>query len=57
MKLINYINQHYNGVVLQFAEANNMKRQQVEQCLSKGYYYVIEIDNKLMLVMGKREVK
>ena len=57
MKLINYIKEHYNGVVSQFAEANGIKRQQVSACIDRGYYHVMTIDNKLMLVMAKRELK
>mgnify|MGYP003642482705 FL=1 len=57
MKLIDYINKNYNGVVLRFANDNGMKRQQVEQCIRKGYYYVIDIDNVRMLTIAKKEVK
>ena len=57
MKLIYYIKQHYNGVVSQFADDNNMKRQQVESCLAKGYYHVIRVDGELMLIMAKRTIK
>ena len=54
MKLKDYINEHYNGVVLQFSNDNGFKRQQVEQCIKKGFYYVIKIEDDLMLVMGKK---
>jgi len=57
MKLIDYINLNYGGVVLRFANDNDMKRQQVEQCINKGYYYIIDIDNVKMLTIAKKEVK
>ena len=57
MKLIDYIKENYNGVVSQFAEANGIKRQQVSACIDRGYYHVMVIDNKLMLVMAKKELK
>jgi hypothetical protein len=56
VKLIDYIKQHYNGVVSSFAEANGMKRQQAAECVNKGYYHAIEIDDVLMLVIAKREL-
>jgi hypothetical protein len=57
MKLIDYIKQHYNGVVSQFADDNGMKRQQVESCLAKGYYHIIRVEGELMLIMAKRTIK
>ena len=57
MKLTDYIKEHHNGVNLQFAQTNGMKRQQVEQCLSKGYYHAVNIEGDLMLVMAKRKLK
>ena len=57
MKLIKYIKEHHNGNVSAFAVANNMKRQQVAECVSKGYYHVIEIEGELMLVLAKRKIK
>ena len=57
MRLIDYINKNYAGVVLRFANDNDMKRQQVEQCIKKGYYYIIDIDNVRMLTIAKKEVK
>lgn len=57
MKLIDYISKNYNGVVLRFANDNGMKRQQVEQCIRKGYYYIIEIDGVKMLTIAKKEIK
>lgn len=57
MKLIDYISKNYNGVVLRFANDNGMKRQQVEQCIRKGYYYITEIDGVKMLTIAKKEIK
>ena len=57
MRLVDYIKENYDGVVLRFANDNDMKRQQVEQCIAKGYYYVLEVDGLSMLAIAKREVK
>lgn len=57
MKLIDYIKENYGGVVRRFAIDNDMKRQQVETCIKKGYYYVEQIEGKTMLVIAKREIE
>lgn len=57
MRLIDYIKENYNGVVLRFANDNGMKRQQVEQCIRKGYYHVLEVEGLNMLTIAKREIK
>jgi hypothetical protein len=56
MKLTDYITEHHIGNISAFAVANSMKRQQVSECMKKGYYHVIEIDGELMLVMAKRKI-
>ena len=42
MKLIDYIQKHYNGNKRQFAIDNSMKAQQVTPMISKGYYHVVD---------------
>lgn len=57
MKLREYIDKHHKGSIKAFAEYNGVARQQIQTCLKRGYYYVIEVEGKLMLAMAKKEVK
>ena len=42
MKLIDYIQKHYNGNKRKFAIDNNMMAQTVTPMINKGYYHVID---------------
>lgn len=57
MKLNQFIKDKYEGNISAFAKDNGILRQQVQQCLAKGYYHVIEIDGESWIVMAKRKVK
>ena len=56
MKLIEFIKKHYNGVVLQFANANKRTRQQFEQNIESGRFHVIRVDDKLKLMQEKMTI-
>ena len=53
MKLIDYIQKHYQGNKRSFALDNNMTAQQVTPMINKGYYHVING----YLVMMKTKLK
>lgn len=42
MKLIDYIQKHYNGNKRQFALDNDMTAQQVTPMIKKGHYHVVD---------------
>lgn len=58
MKLIDYIEKHYNGNKRQFALDNGMTAQQVTPMIKLGYYQVVDgylcmFKNKLKIIEGE----
>ena len=56
MKLIDFINKHYNGVAAWFGHDNGYPRQHVRVMLKHGKYYVVEVNGQLELVILKRQL-